>query len=330
MTSSLQAFLAGVLDYAGLFPPAQLPLDQAIHQYVRYRHDPDHWLLGRFICPAERLDELTPFVRELFSSGPALALSALGRGGKSAAEFLAGLRDDLKAILTCLDHHPGRVEVAVYEVRMPADVLAAGSKEAVRKLLEESGRMIEETGLASLTAYYEVARGADWRSSVEALSTALAEDHQAGIAQGRRRCPPAGFKLRCGGLEATAFPSPEEVALAITACRDAGVPLKFTAGLHHPIRRYRAEVQTHMHGFLNVFGGGVLAHAQQLTEDQVQRIIADENFEDFAFEDEGFRWKHHPASISEIRAARQSAVISFGSCSFEEPRDDLRALGLLN
>ena len=84
-----------------------------------------------------------------------------------------------------------------------------------------------------------------------------------------------------------------------------------------------------MHGFLNVFGAGVLAHARQLTEERVQRILEDENAEDFAFADERFHWKQLDASVSEIRAARQSAVISFGSCSFEEPRDDLRALGLL-
>jgi hypothetical protein len=328
MTSSLQAFLAGILDYAGLFPPAQLPLDQAIRQYARYRHDPDHWMLGRFICPAARLDELTPFVRELFSSGPPLSVSALGRGGESTTEFLAGLRADLQAMSGYLHRHAGRVQITVYEVRVPADVLAAGSKDAGRRLLEESTQVLEQTGLSSLMTYYEAPREANWRSSVEALSTVLA--------QGR---PAAGIKLRCGGLEATAFPSPEEVAITITACRDAGVPLKFTAGLHHPIRRpltlpspsaKGGEGRVRGHGFVNVFGAGVLAHARQLTEEGLQRILEDENAADFVFEAERFRWKHLDASVSEIRAARQAAVISFGSCSFAEPRDDLRALGLLN
>ena len=158
MTSSLQAFLARILDYAGLFPPAQLPLDQAIRQYARYRQDLDNWMLGRFICPAASLDELTPFVRELFSSGPPLAISALGRGGKNAADFLAGLRSDLEVMIACLDRHAGRVEINVYEVRVPADVLAAGSKDAVRRLLDEAAQILAQTRLSSLMAYYE-ARG---------------------------------------------------------------------------------------------------------------------------------------------------------------------------
>src|SRR5439155_23923759 len=77
-----------------------------------------------------------------------------------------------------------------------------------------------------------------------------------------------GYKLRCGGLHASTFPSIEQVAHVITACRDAGVPLKFTAGLHHPLRHYDSAVQTHVHGFLNAFGAGVLAHARKLSEDQ--------------------------------------------------------------
>jgi hypothetical protein len=113
--------------------------------------------------------------------------------------------------------------------------------------------------------------------------------------------------------------------------------LKFTAGLHHPIRRYDAAVNTKMHGFFNVFGAGVLAHARRLIEKQVRQIIADEDPANFVFDDEGFRWKDFRASTEEIRAARQGSLVpfgtggvtSFGSCSFDEPRDDLRALGLL-
>jgi hypothetical protein len=312
--------LAGIIDYAGLFPPAQLPLAEAIRCYARYRQGPDRWMLGHFICPAQRLGELSPFVPELFSSGPALPISALGRGGKDAAEFLAGLRADLAAMARFAVDFAERVEVTVYEVRVPGTVLAT-SNETMRQLLEDSARIIEETNLPDLTPFYEVTFAADWRTSMTRLSTALA--------QAPRRGRPPGFKLRCGGLEAAAFPSPEQVAFAITACRDAGVALKFTAGLHHPVRHFDAALQIPMHGFLNVFGAGVLAHARQLNTALVQRILEDEDPEDFEFGGEAFHWKEHHANLAEIHAARRSAVISFGSCSFEEPIDDLRALGLL-
>src|SRR4051794_23711208 len=58
MTDSLRALLSGAIDYAGLFPPAQLPLTQAYYNHVEYLWSPESWLLGRFVCPAARLPEL--------------------------------------------------------------------------------------------------------------------------------------------------------------------------------------------------------------------------------------------------------------------------------
>jgi hypothetical protein len=140
----------------------------------------------------------------------------------------------------------------------------------------------------------------------------------------------AGVKLRCGGLEAAAFPSPEQVAAVIVACRDNGLALKFTAGLHHPLRHFDRGIQTKMHGFLNVFGAGVLAHALKLTEGQVREIVEDEDASDFGFDEIGFGWKQYHAMTEEVAAARCHFVLSFGSCSFDEPRDDLQAMGLFS
>jgi hypothetical protein len=313
--------LDGVLDYAGLFPPARLPLHEAIERYARYRHDPASWMLGRFVCPAEQLGALTPLLRSLPSSAAPLAIAVLGRGGKSTSEFLAGLRVDVDAMGAFRDRHGDSVDMAVLEVRLPSDVLAPNATEAAYKLLKDSAKTVEHGGFPNLTLYYEAVPRAPWH--------ALGKAAQHSPDRRRRRSPSAGFKLRCGGLEAVAFPSPEQVAAAIVGCRDAGVPLKFTAGLHHPLRHFDVSLQTHMHGFLNVLAAGVLAYTQRLAAEAVQRILEDVNPENFAFEDARFRWKDYHASLPEIEEARRSAVISFGSCSFEEPRDDLRALGLL-
>jgi hypothetical protein len=50
--------LEGIVDYAGLFPPAQLSMGQAIANYARYHGGEDSWMLGRFVVPANRLGEL--------------------------------------------------------------------------------------------------------------------------------------------------------------------------------------------------------------------------------------------------------------------------------
>jgi hypothetical protein len=84
-----------------------------------------------------------------------------------------------------------------------------------------------------------------------------------------------------------------------------------------------------VHGFLNVFVAGVLAHARGVGEDTLREILVDERAENFAFDDDKLRWKDYTASLAEIERARVQLVKSFGSCSFDEPREDLRNLGLL-
>jgi hypothetical protein len=328
MLASLRALLSGIIDYAGLFPPAKLPLDQAIRNYARYRQEPESWMLGRFVCPAARLAELAPF-QQLFQEGPPFTFSALGRGGNKIPDFGLGVLADLRAIDSFLKSQRGGVIVDVLETRLPEEIVSLGTNKAIPLLGKVIGKMMDSRDLPLLTPFYEFVLGPEWRSSVAAVIADIATDHQPN-AQGFEFCRPGGFKLRCGGLEASAFPTPEQVAFTIVACRDGGVPLKFTAGLHHPIRHFDKGVQTHMHGFLNVFGAGVLAHALGLNEEQVRQIIEDEDPRSFVFPEAGLRWKDFQATTEEIKAARAKAVISFGSCSFDEPRDDLRALGLLS
>ena len=87
-SASLRALLAGVVDYAGLFPPAGLALDLALTHYVRYRQGPGGWMLGRFVCPAARLPELVSWHQHTRPPGPRIPLSALGRGGANLPEFV--------------------------------------------------------------------------------------------------------------------------------------------------------------------------------------------------------------------------------------------------
>jgi len=51
--------LSGAIDYAGMFPPARLPLEQAAANYTRYAAGENRWALGRFVVPAAEVEELT-------------------------------------------------------------------------------------------------------------------------------------------------------------------------------------------------------------------------------------------------------------------------------
>ena len=64
MNTCAKSLLDGIIDYAGLFPPARLPMDEAFSRFVEHRSSDDGWMLARFVCPAARLDELEPLPRD--------------------------------------------------------------------------------------------------------------------------------------------------------------------------------------------------------------------------------------------------------------------------
>ena len=292
--ASLRALLTNLIDYAGMFPPASLSLDESIRNYARYVKEPDAWILGRFICPAARLEELAPYVNEFFSEASPLKLTSISRTGTTARDF-HGFREEFAEIKAFEIDHDGRAKIESFEGKLPGGVaFAAAPKrrdlffEATESTRESTNFVIQSVGIAG-----------------------------------------DGFKLRTGGVEAKAFPRVDLIAFAIATCRDRKVPMKFTAGLHHPIRHFNSSVNTKMHGFINVFAAGVLAHALNLSEEQLIPILSDEDPASFKFDDDGLGWKDYRATIRQIEDARRGLVISYGSCSFDEPRDDLRSLGWL-
>jgi hypothetical protein len=315
MFASLRALLSGIIDYAGLFPPATLPLEEAVRNYARYRAGPCSWMLGRFVCSVERLSAIRELEQSL-SLGGARDEAVIGRGGDDSFLFTCKLIQDLEFLMS-------ELVGGALETRLPGDIIGPDRKQAARRLMAHVSTYFFASG-PSLTPYFEASLPANWREPLTTLLEVMSEINRADPENFR-----GGFKLRTGGLEAFSFPTPEQVAFTIVTCRDAGVPLKFTAGLHHPIRHFDRELNTRMHGFLNVFGAGVLAHARGLSEDQVRQIIEDEDPAHFVFDDDVLCWKEWRATTAEIEAARKEGVTSFGSCSFDEPWADLRALGLL-
>src|SRR5207244_3747322 len=137
-----------------------------------------------------------------------------------------------------------------------------------------------------------------------------------------------GYKLRTGGVTADTFPTSAQIARALVTAATHQLPIKFTAGLHHPIRQFRDEVKTKMHGFLNVLGAAVLAAEHRWNADQAAIMLEGEEPNSFSFTDDFFAWREWKIDVERLRY-RRKFVRSFGSCSFDEPRDDLSALGLL-
>lgn len=298
--------MKNIIDYAGLYPPANLSLEEAFGNFVKYQNDPDSWMLARFVIPAKRLTELAP----LMPADTSLAFTTLGRGGKNADEFFPNLELDIADINEFRSKFDSQVSVDAFEVAVPISELTESSKAI--SLVQKAADILSA---AKLTPFFEAPFGDGWDERVELLISAVQKTG-------------ACFKLRTGGVTPDAFPSPKQMAWAIASVRDSGIFMKCTAGLHHPIRHYNESVQTKMYGFINVFGAGMLAGDQSLSQEKIQMILEDENASHFLFDDEGFSWKDLRIAISGIANARKK-MISFGSCSFEEPREDLQKLNLL-
>jgi hypothetical protein len=61
-----------VIDYAGLFPPSQISMPEAVLNYATYRASNYGWMLGRFILPVPRLEEFLDSAGEFLSTGSRL------------------------------------------------------------------------------------------------------------------------------------------------------------------------------------------------------------------------------------------------------------------
>lgn len=320
---SLRALLRGIVDYAGLFPPADLSLRRALQNYASYREESEAWMLSRFVLPVRRLPDLSPFHR-YFSTGDPYRFSVLGTGGEDPDSFLSALGRDLEVIDSFDEEYGGQAIVDVMEVPLPSS-LTGSPEPTLQSFFENVQRQVVADGTAQLDFFFEVS-AADGIERLRPLCAAVA-DHNS------RQAVPArstvGLKIRCGGAEPSDIPSVEQVAALIVASRDAGTSFKATAGLHHPLRHYDDGFDAEMHGFLNIFAAAAVASEHALDADELIPILRDEDASNFQFLKERFAWRNASVPLDSIRHTREDLALSFGSCSFEEPVDHLRDLDLL-
>ena len=344
---SLRLLLTGSVDYAGLFPPAALPLEAALDNYAAYSRCNDAWMLGRFVLPTGKLVETGPLLAGRFDSTHPLRISVLGSRKfpaderaqaviHAAKEFQLGKPLEPPADewvqtmwanslehLRFLHAHGEQVVSELFEAHLPLP-----TDGPTGKLLERAESIVKSpklyTDAPTPNIYWEV----PFHEDLPALVRMVAQRNADYAEFVGAPIIPSGIKLRTGGTEAAAFPSSRQLADALAAIRDAGLAVKFTAGLHHPIRRFDEALGTHMHGFLNVFVAAILGRVHGLDAAEIQDILEDEQPESFYFADESLEWRHRHVSTTLIAAHRQF-VTSFGSCSFDEPREDLRCIGLL-
>ena len=333
MKESLRTFMDGLIDYAGLFPPADLPLNEAISEYISQIKSDNSQMLSRFIIHTSKLDELDEFLPLFEDIGP-LRLSVLGGGGNSDDEYLNKINQNITNINDYREKHGNKIEIDVIECKMPSNSPSKSTMEKATASLNRNG----------LTHYHEFAElppvGMNYSTEIDDSSW---DKEILPTVELISKLDNAGIKLRCGGIVKEAFPSVEQVAAMIQTCVIIGVPMKFTAGLHHPIRHFADEYDEYMHGFINTFGAGVFATTFPKPKNSQEKyrmfillshMIDDQNAENFSFTNDSMTWKvgddrdtQFEIDAETIENARKNGMISYGSCSFQEPIDDLTQLG---
>lgn len=303
VSASLQAFLTSSIDYAGMFPPCSLALEPALQNHASYVRSPEAWMLNTFVLPVQQFNSARSLLSNFDPLHP-LRVTALGPKTANMDSFLDALEDAASAIRSFSKYGVDLVSIAQLEMFLPDDV--------EQVCLEEAKAIF-----GNLPVFWEAPP--DKAEKTIALLAKHNSDQDVAT---------FGYKLRTGGVTADAFPTSAQIARALVKAGTHQLAIKFTAGLHHPMRQFREEVKTKMHGFLNVLGAAVLAAEHQWDANQAVMMLEDEDSESFSFTDDFFAWRSWKIDTERLKSRRRF-VRSFGSCSFDEPRDDLRALRLL-
>ena len=265
----------------------------AAEEYARVRASDDAWILARFIVPISRLEEFEK-----------AAVDLLPRQGENpwplSALSGADPREDRRAI----------------------DAFHARCSGAVVEAIETRASTPEEVALkaeafAGLETYLEIPHQDDPAALMAAVVRAGAR-----------------AKIRTGGITEDALPPAAEVARFIAAAARAGAVFKATAGLHHPLRgEYRLTYEPGsplgtMHGYVNLFLAAAFARGGA-DEQALVALLEERDPQAFQFNNHGIRWRDHSLDSAALTAARESFATSYGSCSFREPVEEIRQLGML-
>lgn len=313
-----QALTDGLIDYAGLFPPAGLPMAKAIENFASYLRGPLAPMLGRFICPAARLGELTKAGQmlmpgtyatsgypEMAGDGEPWRVSAIVPHGSATP-----LDESLEHIRDFNHRHEDQSQGLAIVDAIETPLKAVADVDALLDAVPEQLAIAMEVPVMGADG-----SPADIRGYIAAL---------AGTG--------AAAKIRCGGVTEAAMLPARPIIQFFQACRTAGVAFKCTAGLHHALPgRYPLTYEANapmgpMPGFVNVFVAAILIGERAIDEPTALELMADTDGRSFVLSDGHLGWKTHTVPVATAAEQRARFALSYGSCSFEEPTGELAKL----
>ena len=286
----VDTLLSSLVDYAGLFPPAGLSMADAAAAYASHLAGRDAFMLGRFVCPASRLDELAiaaaahwgaddaPWRVSALAPDPvadfprihAFNAAHAGRAVVDAVEGKATTTRDVDQFAAALGDLEGFVEVPLDPD--PAALLADCARLGLKAKARLGGVVAEAIPRPELVARFLV------------------------------RCRELGLPFKAtAGLH--------------HAVRGA-----------YPVTYEPDAPRATMHGFLNLlFATYVVLRGGD--EAEACAVLEDRDAAAFGVASDGVHWREVVIPLPQIARLRET-MIGIGSCSFREPVADIAALGL--
>lgn len=292
MLTSIKVLLSSIVDYAGLFPPAQLDLREAMANYACDRMTPYRWMLGAFVVPDVRLDEFA----ELAAAFP-----------------LKPWR------LSVLVSRPGEIEATLERSRSgnPHSEIALQSLEFPPLPPEDIGTLLPHLP-EGIDAFFEIPLNQDLDPYLDVLqgTGAAAKIRTGGLTADAF---PDAQQL-CQFIAAIA-----QAHIPFKATAGLHHPLP----AHRRVTDQPDSPSAAMHGFLNLVVLAALLDWQKVTAEEGVEILKEPTIAPFQFQEESVSWRDRSLTLSELETTRRRCFRSFGSCSFHEPIVDLEELGLL-
>ena len=281
--TAIETLLAGLFDYAGLYPPASLGLRSAANNYLEYSQNAHASALGRFIINVDRLDELRSFV------------------GEHLGQFrISAILNDTTGLDALAEELRNGMPIEAVEIK-------CSSPEDIERI---APRVPQQLG-----TYFEVPVNADGGIALKSIASAGAR-----------------AKIRMGGVVPEAIPPVPEVVRMLAALAELRLPFKATAGLHHPLHSHRAltykpeSPRGTMHGFLNLCCAAAVLYFGGNAND-AEKLLKEEDASTWRVCEVAIQWRDLEWTKDDLATMRRDFFCGIGSCSFEEPMNDLESLG---
>lgn len=318
--NTLDTLVSHLFDYAGMFPPEEKPLVEALKASARFPYtlERPHLVGTNLVLPLNSLESINvPLLFECgFKWGGPLFLSLLFPQPLTKQSTAGSLDAELGRVREFNKRGASgdiRQKIIACEFKTSVDVqddipALQGALSAIKTYFADEPLLICVEPNLSTTS---------WQTHLSYLAGMLRELNQ------NFQGPPLALKIRGAGPTAVNI---QKLAEILEVACEYDLDLKATAGLHHPIiekERYKNEL-----GFLNLSVAlflRLVLGKKGFSREEIVGCLSCSNSSEFTF-GEMLGWKKVLIPHAELRAAKEEFFFSIGSCSIDEPDAGLQRL----